>query len=209
MNLDVWDSESNASEVYDLAKCDVDDVPSMARLARGLLGPRAIQPVSGCHLLGDAKLAKVNGEYRIYVRRALPVKRLVFALAHEVSEWFYRDSIDENIERACNQLAGALVAPRRAFLGALRSVGENFRELGAAFISSETSMALRLGETTDQPIVALTKTHHFVRGREWNWPAEPELRRIARSGRPGIRRVKLTDDRRRTVLLAEDAIDAA
>lgn len=203
--MDIWDVEGNAAEMFDRASVDPKEPVGVGTMVRRLLGKDGLCFVRRSTIVTSvAKLCKVSGSFRIYAKRDAP--DLAFNIAHELAEWRYWDETDDHKESACDALAAAIVAPRPAFLRMLRLVGEDFAALAHAFKVSETSMALRLGETTDQPLVAITRNYHFVRGREWGWPAEPELRRIASRGRQGIRRVRLTDDRMRVVLMAEDVV---
>ncbi len=57
------------------------------------------------------------------------------------------------------------------------------------------------------PVAVVAPTHVRVRGdEEWIWPPEPELHGLATARRMPkglpVKRVPLTDDRRRRVLLA-------
>lgn len=72
-------------------------------------------------------------------------------------------------------------------------------ELAAAFETTESLAALRLGEVTGQPI-ALVARQVRVRGDDWAWPPEADLRRARRGPPPrGLVKVQLRE-RGRVVL---------
>lgn len=184
-----------------------DEVPRLARLTKTLLGDRAVE-YTPVRLPGDAALVRVYDEWRIYVRRGLPVERRAFAIAHELAEWWLkaREKYErEDVEDAANYVAAAILTPRSAFRLALSSVGSDFPRLAESFRVTETHAALREAEIRCLPRAVVTPARVRVRGpEEWSWPDESTIRRWAR-GRtgPGLRKTKLTDDPRRVVLDAE------
>jgi len=149
----------------------------------------------------------VLGAPRIYYRSSLAPQRADFVVAHELAHWALgtRLTEDENdIESACDALAAALIAPRRAFLDAVRAYGTRLPRLARAFQTTESLTALRLGETTGEPLALVAPRSVRVRGAMYSWPGESQLRALAaarRSG-PGLRNTRLRDDPRRTVLRA-------
>lgn len=206
--MDLWDVDAWQREIYERAGFDPDEAASPIRIAKGSLGPDGVRVVPHSALPNDAKLAMVNGRRFIFLRKGLPRERLLYAIAHELAELVLHGQVDERIEDACNAIAGAVLAPRRAFFKRLREVGRDFEQLALPFGMTQTASALRLGETTDEPLVAVSPVIVRVRGRDFGWPSEPEIRRIARGPeRPGVRKVPLTDDRRRVVLIGEEIED--
>ncbi len=184
--------------------------PQLGRLVRALLGPGAVErgprPLSG-----PAALIRVHDEWRIVVGRRLPRLYALFAIGHELGHWLLarHGFQSEDEERAADYLGGALLAPRRAFLAARRALGNDLPALAAAFSTTETGAALRLGEVLSQPLAVVSPQLVRVRGpEEWVWPDEGTLRRWARRGAPGLRKVKLTDDPRRVVLDIDDVESA-
>jgi len=184
--------------------------PHVMRLARALLGQEAIlrgpRPVHG-----PAALARVGDSWRIVVARNLDPLYALFAVGHELGHWLiarHRLGLEDE-ESAADYLAGALLAPRPAFVGARRRLGEDLRALAQAFGTTETGAALRVGEVFRTPLAVVAPSRVRVRGPEdWSWPSEPTLRTWARRARPGVRRTRLGDDPRRVVLEAGDE-DAA
>lgn len=193
--------EGLANAAYREANLDPEH-PHVLRVARALLGPDAIQrgprPIGG-----PAALIRVYDSWRIIVGRAVPPRYALFAVGHELAHWLLRranyDGDDE--ERAADYLGAALVAPRVAFVRARRCFGDDLPALAEALSMTETGAALRLGEVTRMPLAVVSPARVRVRGPdEWAWPSESTLRGWTRRPAPGIRKVRLTDDRGRTML---------
>lgn len=199
--------EGEAERLYRSVGCDPSEAVSPTLLARKLLGPGRVLTARASALPGDAVLARVYGEPRIYVRSKLTAERSRFAVAHELAHWALGDAADgDELERLCDALAAALIAPRRAFQSALRESGHRFAPIARWFVTTESCAALRLGEVTGRPLALVTPRLVRVRGDEWGWPPEPEIRQLARAKRlPGVRRAKLRDDPRRVALVAKGA----
>lgn len=187
-----------------------DEAPRLGRLATSLLGPGAIE-YAPIRLPGDGALIRIHDSWRIYLRRGLPIERRAFTIAHEIAEWWLR--VREryqgaDVEQAADYIGAAIMTPRRAFARALSAHGRDFRELATDFGTSQTLVALRDAELAHVPRAVVTPALVRVRGPEaWVWPDETVLRRWARGGAPGLRKVRLTDDPRR-VVLDVDELDA-
>ncbi len=183
-----------------------DAPPQLGALVAAHLGPDAIEYAA--HLRGDGALVRIYDDWRIYVRRGLPVERRAFAIAHELAEWWLRVREryeGENVEHAANYIAAAILTPRRAFRLAIEDLGSDFGELASAFRVTETHAALREAEIAILPRAVVSPALVRVRGPEsWAWPDEGTVRGWARRPIPGVRKVRLTDDPRRVVLDAED-----
>lgn len=197
--------EGIAEAAYREAKLDLER-PHVTRLTRALLGSDAIQrgprPISG-----PAALIRVGDNWRIVLARALPPLYAVFAVGHELGHWLLarHGYAGDDEERAADYLAGALLAPRAAFIAARRAMGQDLPALAKTFSMTETGAALRLGEVVRVPLAVVAPATVRVRGPEnWVWPAESTLRSWAKRAMPGLRKVRLTDDPRRVVLEAED-----
>ncbi len=181
------------------------DAPGARRVAESVLGPGCVYRMPTSVARAPAWLAIVHGQARIYVRTGLAPEHRNFLIGHELAEWaLARDGYrGDDIEEAADAIAACLVAPRAAFRAALREIGERYDELADAFVCTESLAALRVGETTGEPMALVTPRSVRVRGDgEWVWPAEDEMRRVARRGHPGLRRARLRDDPRRVVLRA-------
>ncbi len=188
--------EGLAEEAYASAGVDPPDVVA---LAFALLGPDAIvrdqRPMSGP--------AALVGRSIVIARAATP-----FDVAHELGHFLIRRAglLIEDEEAAANYLAGALLAPRRTFREALRTVGHRLPELAEMFAMTETAAALRIGEVEGTPIAVVAPRHVRVRGPEsWQWPDERTLRAWARARElPGITKIRLRDDPHRIVLAVDE-----
>lgn len=202
--MDCGDLELLVERLYACASCSPTEAIPPGRLVRALLGEGRVIVVHAGALRGDGALVRVMGEDRIYIRSRLSPERKRWAVAHELAEWaLAREGYREpDVEEAANYLAGAIIAPRRRFLHALRERGERFSDLAHDLIVTESCAALRLGETTGMPMALVARTVR-VRGGEFAWPDEGLLRSIAAGPIPrGLRRARLTDDRRRVVIRA-------
>ncbi len=183
-----------------------DDAPRLGRLVVALMGSGAVEYAS-MRAPGDGALVRTHDSWRIYLRRGLSDERCAFALCHELAEWWLRVREryeGEDVERAANGIAAAIMAPRRAFVRSLRAHGHDFAELAADFRTTETHVALREAELARMPRAVVSPAFVRVRGpEEWVWPDETVLRCWARSVAPGLKKVRLTDDPRRIVLDVE------
>lgn len=196
------DLDEVAERRYEAAGLDPDR-PNIAKLVHVLLGcaiERGPRPVHG-----PAALYRIGTQYRIIVSSKLPPAYQRFYAAHELAHWMLRaEGLDDRDEAAADYLGAALLAPRRAFLSAVRC-GLGLPDLADEFGLTETGAALRLGETTHRPIVLVAPSSVRRRGpEEWVWPPDRTLRSWARTGRPGLARVRLVDDPRRVMLEADE-----
>lgn len=171
------------------------------RFARRLVGPVRTMPVST--LPGDAVLARVCGERRIYVRGKLPPLRLRWAVLHECAEAIldragYREA---DVERVANRLAASLAVPgkaaRKAFRKQAPKEAEEWTQLALQFRTTESCAVLRFGEVTGEPLALVTLTSVRARGAAMPWPSDEEMRK---GKLPGIRKTRLREDRTRVVL---------
>lgn len=173
--MDLASLEGEARSVYVSAGFALDAPCSMASLAKAVLG-RPVEVVHARALPGDACLATVNSEKRIFLRRGLSKERARFAVAHELAHLALGlDSSTLENEDTCSTMAACLVVPRRAFQVVLAET-VLFRELAARFTTSESCVALRYGEVTGTPLALVTPQRVRVRGEEWCWPEEVRLR---------------------------------
>jgi hypothetical protein len=210
--LDPWWLEGVAEALYREIGAEPDEPQLQLRLARALLGADAVEIVPpGVLKTTRARLALVEGRWRIFVRRQARAE-MAFGLAHEIGHWaLLREGYQGDDEESCaDYLAGALIAPRRAFLQAIGELGRDLPQLAERFGTTESLVALRYGESTSVPLALVRPGLVRVRSQlEFVWPSEEVILRWAR-GRPplGLAKTRLTDDRRR-VVLAGDEIDEA
>lgn len=203
MGLETGDLESCVEAIYDIAGFDDDEVSMPSRVARKILGPTSVIRVPNLRALGA--LSRVNGESVIAVRGSLDVHRREHTVGHELAHWYFeREGYEgEDLEACCDFVGAAIQTRRSVFRGAARS--RDWAQLAFDFAATETLVVLRFGEVTGVPIVVIAPHLVRVRGDDFSWPHESEIRRQARGTNviPGIAKIRLTDDRRRFALVAE------
>lgn len=204
MGLDSADIEGEAESLYRSAGIDAGTPAPAVWLATELLGQGCVVGIHALQQPGGGCLVRVSGQARIYFRHRLPPERRDFVVAHELAHWALGDRAGEELEteQACDALAAALIAPRRAFLKLVQKHGARFTLLARAFATTESLVALRFGETTFEPLALVAPRSVRVRGAAYSWPSEPALREIAARAKPGLRKTALLDDVRRLVLRA-------
>lgn len=189
--------EGVAAALYKRAGFDDGEPANAVSLAEALLGPGRVRRVHAGAMAGAAALARVGGDWRIYVRSSVPAHQIAFAVLHELGHWEFGPGAPES---ACDALAAALLLPRRAYLHAAREIGTDWQALAACFQCSESAVSLRWGEVVGEPLALVSPLRVRVRGADWGWPTERGIRELARSPRPGIASAPLSDDRRRFVV---------
>ncbi len=202
MGWDHNDIEGDATWLYKRAGLDPGTAAPPLWLATELLGPGCVVAVPALRERGGACLVRVSGQPRIYYRASLPPVLRDFAIGHELAHWLLGDRIagERDTEAACDYLAAALVAPRAAFLRAVSKHGARFTRLAKAFATSESLVALRYGECTDEPLALVAPRSVRVRGATYPWPSEPLIRELAAIPKPELRKARLLDDRQRVAL---------
>lgn len=200
--VDLIEAEGCARHIMQLAGFDPDEPCSIRRLAEQTPGIAGIYTGRGLRLRKDCALFTLNGERWIARRSGISTARAKFGVAHELAEHYLHGQVREDIETMCNAIAGAIVMPRKAFARALREVGENLDALSELFDVTKTAAALRLGEVTQMPMVVMTPTWIWVRGADFAWPDEAQIRREARAPRPGLRKIHI--EPRRLALAVND-----
>lgn len=201
--MDLADIHETAAAILRAAGYDEDEAPGARAVAIGALGPGSVLRVP-C-LRRPAALEYVGGRPVILLRSRLSAEHANFLIAHELAEWWLTCEGDqgERIEEAADAIAAALVAPRLAFARAVREHGHDYPTLAALFCATESLIVLRIGEVTGEPIALVAPHRVRARGEAYEWPTEPELRRVAKTDRPpppGLARCRLTDDARRVAL---------
>lgn len=197
--MELADIEGEALALYQSAGLDPSEPARPSALAQAILGPAAIVTVHAASMRGHAALVRVRDQWRIYVRRSLPVEHGRFGVAHELAEWHLRRTgyTEPDVEDVADQLAAALIAPRPAW----RRVGGDWARAAATLRTTESLVALRHGEVTGEPL-ALVARRLRVRGEPYAWPSEATLQAVA-AGRKvvaDLHRRQLEDDRQRAVV---------
>lgn len=200
--------EGLAEAAYDEAGIDP-CMPDLDGVVHALLGPDAIHR-GPRPLRGAATLIRVHDDWRIWVSRSLSPAYELHAIAHELGHWLVRreglGTGDLREERMADYVGAAVIAPRAAFRAAYRTFGEDLPMLAERFGITETGAALRLGEVTGQPLAVVSPQQVRVRGGngEWVWRDEHTVREWERRPIPGIRKVRLTDAPRRSMLKVDE-----
>lgn len=198
--------EALAVDYYRRLKLDPERPVDTFKLARLRLGPGSIE--RGTAIVGmPAKIFVVNGQKRIAVSRKLSVEYAQFFVGHELGH----DLLDElgyheeDVEKVCDMFGAAVMAPIPAVRAMLRAFGRDHEAMAEEVCSTQTWAALRIAEALGVPRAVLTPQRVYARGpEEFVWGPEGEIRKLARGERPGVRKVKLTDDPRRVVIDVEE-----
>ena len=196
--------ESYVDLGYRLAgSTDPNEVLYPSVIARRTHGPGSIKRLRYPVLLGERGVS--NGRPFYGIASWLRGAAFQFTVAHEHAHYLF--DLDgfrpPQIELCCDYVAAALMLRRRPFVTAAMNHGRDFPMLAGVFETTQTMVALRIGEVFDVPVAVVAKR---VRARgPARWPDERELREVARRGAPGIARVRLTDDRRRVALVGDDS----
>lgn len=191
------DIEKLAETLYREAGYGSCEQAPLVTFATRLLGPRAVRLVPANALPGNGALARVGDQWRVYLRRDAPRTARRFVLLHELAHWALGKG---GSELDCDALAAALLVPRPAFLKALAHTRE-LPALARSFGTTESCVALRVGETTGRPLALVTPESVRLRGEPHSWPTDRELRTLAISPKPGLRKATLRDDAQRVALI--------
>jgi hypothetical protein len=190
--------EREAAAIFRAARADPAKPPPPQTLVTRLLGIGSVRVVPASVLPVGGAIARVGDRWRVYLRAGIPSRQARFTVLHELAHWALGSSATED---ECDALAARLLAPREAFELAMKREGKSFTRLARWFGCTETFAALRYGEVTDEPLVVVAPASVRIRGREWSWPAEQELRGLVKARRlPGLRKARLRDDPRRVAL---------
>lgn len=181
--------------------------PGVAPGARALIAAHlgddavVVAPLKG----RDGDRCKHQKKTVIFVRPKLPKLQLRWVLIHELCE----DHLDEldyrehDREEIAEALTAALVMPRLVLHREVARRGRCMVSLADAFKTTQTSVALRLGEARCVEASAVVRPG-LVRVRSpegFVMPAERELKAAADGAPSPLERHVLTDARRRVALL--------
>jgi len=200
------DLERTAEMLLHVAHVNAGEPTKPEALVRKLLGPASVFSVKAHSLPRDGTFALVNGAPKIYLRKGLPPVRRRWALCQELAEWWlWREGLrNERTLADVERIAAGLLIPRAAFSQALARVGGESRRMAQHFGTSETCLVLRMSELTRVPLALVSPQKVRLRGAEFGWPSEQQMRTLSHTLRlPGIRKVRLQDDRRRLALWGE------
>jgi len=202
------DPDAEATAIAQRAKLEPNEPHSVIALALGLELGVAYYPHTVLRGLNSLLFWPRGRSARpeIALRRGLTPKTRTWCIAHEIAEDHLGvlDYRAPDVEQQANAIAAALLMPRLCFREQVRDWGQNLPELADQFATTETAVALRLAEVRAVDVCAVvTPATVYVRApEEFVLPAPAELRRLARTGHPGLRKIAVTDDRRRVALIA-------
>lgn len=205
----VIDVEREAEWLLTRAGFTTADAPGAYAIAVGCLGDGCLAKVPS-HVLrrSHGELAKVHGRYRIYVSAAVSPARKAYVVLHELAHWrlIQLGYHGADVEALCDAISAALLVPRAPLLDAVAQHGPTWPAISADFAASQTICVLRYGEVTGVPVAVVGSGAVRIRGRSHDWPDTPAgFRALARAPVPPVRADRLTDNRRRTALVAAAA----
>jgi hypothetical protein len=205
MGMDLGQLEGIAVEFYRRHKLDPSVPVDTFRLAR-LEGLEIRRPLS---LLGarPGTLMWIGEKRAIAIRKRVPLEIAQHVAGHELAhrELGQPHDGDPLLEQACDYLGACLMLPAPAVASLHREYGWRLPDFAEHVVATQTLIALRLAEALRVPAAVVSPERVRVRGPEaWVWPAEREIRHIARRGRPGLQKVRITDQPARCALFAED-----
>jgi hypothetical protein len=210
--MDLGELEALAIQLYEEVAIDPTEPPSMFRVARAWLGAGAVERP---HVMAGppAKAYRIDGRDRIAVKASVPLEYASFYIGHELGHLLLRRAgyVGDDEEACADYLGAALMMPRPAVVATYKAEGFAPRALAELVGCTQTAAALRLGEAMRLPLAAVSPALVRVRGPEaFVWPDEGTIRSWAARARPGLMKVRLTDQPRRVALLAdEDTSDVA
>jgi hypothetical protein len=198
----IFDAEAEALQFLIDNGFDPWEPPHIETVAAAACGSRGIVIVP--RLPVPARFRPLTNS--IEIRPSLTRVQHGYCLAHELGERYaFRTGVPEEfVEEYSNRFGTAVLVPAPALKAALRALGRNLPALARAFHTSQTIITLRLGEVTRSPLALVTPRKVFVRGEEFCWPDERELRRVAVASvvPEELERRELTDAPKRVVLWA-------
>lgn len=190
-----------AAEIYERTGASLDAPPGPVWIAERLLGADAIR-FATVSMPCDATMVRERGRWRIILRGGASDAQQLYAIAHELGEWGLREYRGADAEDVANLVAACLIAPWPAFVSATLALGHDLPALARVFVTTESMIALRIGETTGEPIALVSPERVRTRGEAHPWPPDGQIREVATHGRPGLRRISLRDDVRRTAVFS-------
>jgi hypothetical protein len=190
------DAEGTARYLYERAGFEYKNEVLPSLIAERLYGPGCVRVVA--HSARLAEVTTHGGRVRIAVssRAREPEWLIGHELAHLAEGT--RHARGGETEARCDLIGACLLMPPRAFREALSRFGEDYAALAEHFGTSETAVALRVGEVLGEGRVVVTP--HTVLARGDVQITQDEARRLARRGGPGVVAVGL--GRRRWALRA-------
>ncbi len=186
---DLAEAEGEALLAYAEAGLDPEHPPAIGPLCKALFG-RA--PMPKPHLAREAMMGMLGGEVLIYYRSGMTSARQRFCVAHEAGHGRRRqlhERSDALSEAKADLLGACLIAPRPAFLRAVKRLGHSVYDLAHSFKTTHAAALLRLGECVGRPVLLLGPRER-QRGEPFIFG---DVRKALRGGVPGCHPIKLAD----------------
>ena len=204
--MDLGELEALALSLYAELEVDPERPPNTVRLARAWSIGVERRPL----VATPAALQRFAGKTTIVVRPTVAPEYLNFFVGHELGHVLLERAgyVGEDLEACCDYLGAALMLPRAAVRAAYQAEGLRApRVLADSLMCTQTAAALRLGEVVGVPLAAVSPALVRVRGPDaFVWPDEATIRSWAARARPGLTKVKLTDQRGRVALVADEDV---
>lgn len=183
-------------ELYRMARAKPGDVLRPTEILRRILGPENVVLVPGL-----LSLARLVDRKRVEIRAGLLPAITQWAAGHEGGHLVRGTEHSGELveELICDRIGAAIQMPRRAFMKRAKQVKGDVRQLAIDFGVTETSVALRLGETDGRAIAVVAPHRVYARGALEKARHEL-LRQWANEGHPTIVRAMLSDAPGRTML---------
>ncbi len=195
--VDAADLEGTAQEILKAGGEDGSRFVPISTLAKQIFDdPACIRYVIRLPRL--AMLTWEHGRPVILARRGAPIRSLTHAIAHELAHW----ALPSATESDCNWIGAALIAPLVLFNRDRFDVRTELVSAAKRYCTTESLIALRVGEVWQVPLVLITRDGVRVRGpSDFQWPSMEQLLVLVNKNVEGIIRIDLTDEHR-TLLIA-------
>ncbi len=205
--MDVGELEALALVPYLEKSIDPSAPPSLFVLARAWLGAGSVERPHG--MATPSSKFRVGGQDRIAVKRSIQIEYAHFLVGHEMGHILLEHAgyIGDDEELCADYIGAALMMPRPAVVATYRAEGFAPRALAEQVVCTQTAAALRFAEAMVLPLAAVAPGAVRVRGPEaFVWPDEGTIRSWAARARPGVTKIRLTDQPRRVALLADEDV---
>lgn len=181
------DAEGTARYLYERAGFEYKNEVLPSLIAERLYGSGCVRVVA--HSARLAEVTTHGGRVRIAV--AARAREPEWLIGHELAHLAEgtRHARGGETEARCDLVGACLLMPPWSFRQALSRFGEDYVALAENFGTSETAVALRVGEVLGEGRVVVTP--HTVLARGEVQITEDEARHLAKRGGPGVAVVRI------------------
>ncbi len=149
---------------------DLDKAPSIRTLVKRMTGA----PPRVADIASEGALARVRGEWRVFVRRGMSPERQRWVAAHELGHWWWEHEMGysgSDLEARCDALGAALVAPAAIVRASTAKHSGDVVAIARDLKTTQSVALLRLGEVLGEPVALLRRRRStIIRGRFVSWP---------------------------------------